>query len=235
MQSQGTGGKREVSLETETLSADQSPPSPPDPPSDEEAPSSSGLTILHLFHNLSSDSEPEDSNSEDSDSYGYSVLAVLETIPVPYKLFSGKATTTSRVPASEAKSMMACPHLAQSHQPPVLFNFSKEAAKLAKALFQNVTVSLPLQTVYKEIPALQCMLAKWEKELETAQDVLAVLPPFGKDTTQVEVSIQKVKIKAILDTGSPANVVSSKLMKKLKLAPDLNYTQSYGTAGMAQT
>ncbi|KAJ9049058.1 hypothetical protein DSO57_1028567 [Entomophthora muscae] len=29
--------------------------------------------------------------------------------------------------------------------------------------------------------------------------------------------------------------MSFKLTKKLKLAPDLNYTQSYGTAGMAQT
>ncbi|KAJ9053322.1 hypothetical protein DSO57_1025320 [Entomophthora muscae] len=80
--------------------------------------------------------------------------------------------------------------------------------------------------MYNEIPALRCMLSKWEKELEAAQDVLAVLRPFGKDTTRVEVSIQKVKIKAILDTGSPVNVVSSKLMKKLKLAPDLNYTQN---------
>ena len=118
--------------------------------------------------------------------------------------------------------MMACFYLAQAHQPPVLVDSSEEAAKLAKALFQNVTVSLPLQTVYKEISVLQCMLAKWEKELEAAQDVLAVLSPFERDTTCVEVSIQKVKIKAILDTGSPVNVVSSKLMKKLKLAPNLN-------------
>ena len=51
----------------------------------------------------------------------------------------------------------------------------------------------------------------------------------------MEVAIQKVKIKAILDTGSPVNVVSSKLMKKLKLAPDLAYTQSYGTAGLSTT
>ncbi|KAJ9055114.1 hypothetical protein DSO57_1007600 [Entomophthora muscae] len=128
--------------------------------------------------------------------------------------------------------MVACPYLAQDHQPPVLVDSSEEAAELAKALFHNVTISLPLQTVYNEIPALQCMLAKWENELEAAQDVLEVLPPFEKDTTRVEVSIQKVKIKAILDTGSPVNVVSSKLMKKLKLAPDLNYTQLYGTAGV---
>ncbi|KAJ9064498.1 hypothetical protein DSO57_1029949 [Entomophthora muscae] len=35
--------------------------------------------------------------------------------------------------------------------------------------------------------------------------------------------------------GSPVNVVSSKLVKKLKLATDLNYHQPYGTAGLSMT
>ncbi|KAJ9070135.1 hypothetical protein DSO57_1011530 [Entomophthora muscae] len=72
------------------------------------------------------------------------------------------------------------------------------------------------------------MIKKWDKELAEAQDILAFLPPFGCTTTHVEISIQKVKIKAVLDTGSPVNVVSSKLAKKLKLASDLNYHQLYG-------
>ncbi|KAJ9080622.1 hypothetical protein DSO57_1023001 [Entomophthora muscae] len=53
--------------------------------------------------------------------------------------------------------------------------------------------------------------------------------------TCVEISIQKVNIKAVLDTGSPVNAVSSKLVKKLKLAPNLNYHQLYGTAGLSMT
>ena len=79
------------------------------------------------------------------------------------------------------------------------------------------------------------MVEKWEKKLKASQNVLAVLHPFGKTTTQVEVSIQKVNVKAILDTGSPVNAVLSKLMNKLKLAPDLNYNQIYGTAGLIST
>ena len=51
----------------------------------------------------------------------------------------------------------------------------------------------------------------------------------------MEVAVQKVKIRAILDTGSPVNVVYSKLMKKLKLAPELTYNQSYETAGLSTT
>ena len=91
----------------------------------------------------------------------------------------------------------------------MLVKSSEEASELSEAIFKNVQVSLPLQVVYKEIPALRCNLKKWEKELQASQDVLAVLPPFSKDTTRVEVAIQKVKIKAILDTGSPVNVVST--------------------------
>ncbi|KAJ9086322.1 hypothetical protein DSO57_1005312 [Entomophthora muscae] len=66
------------------------------------------------------------------------------------------------------------------------------------------------------------MIKKWDKELAEAQDILAILFHFGCTTTCVEISIQKMKIKAVLDTGSPVNVISSKLVKKLKLAPNLS-------------
>ncbi|KAJ9070525.1 hypothetical protein DSO57_1007149 [Entomophthora muscae] len=79
------------------------------------------------------------------------------------------------------------------------------------------------------------MIKNWDKEIAEAQDILAVLLPFGYTTTQVEISIQKVKIKDVLDIVSPENVVFSKLVEKLKLAPDLNYHQSYGTAGLSMT
>ncbi|KAJ9089864.1 hypothetical protein DSO57_1008545 [Entomophthora muscae] len=109
----GLSGKREVSLEAETLSADKSPLPPPDPLSDKESPPLSGPTILHLFHDLSSNSEPEDSDYNESYSYGYSVLAVPKTVSVPYKLCSGKTTTTAHPSLTDAKAMVACPYLAQ--------------------------------------------------------------------------------------------------------------------------
>ncbi|KAJ9082458.1 hypothetical protein DSO57_1004379 [Entomophthora muscae] len=118
---------------------------------------------------------------------------------------------------------------------PVLVEFSKEAAEVADTVFKNISVLLPLQTVYKEFPGLRCIIEKWDKELAKAQDILVVLPPFSYPTTCVEISIQKLKIKAILDTGSPANVVSPKLVKKLKLLYDLKYHQLYGTSGLSMT
>ncbi|KAJ9086200.1 hypothetical protein DSO57_1006711 [Entomophthora muscae] len=191
-------------------------------PADNEAP-----PIFLPFHNIS-----DDSDIEDTDAYGYSVLAVPKTITVPYKLRSEKTTTTTK-PLPEAKEIILRSYLTQAKRSPMLVEPSEEAAEVADADFKNVSVLLPLQTVYKEFPGLRCMIEKWDKELAEAQDILAVLPPFGCTTTQVEISIQKVKIKAVLDTGSPVNVVSSKLVKKLKLAPDLNYHQLYSTAGLS--
>ncbi|KAJ9072356.1 hypothetical protein DSO57_1028402 [Entomophthora muscae] len=155
---------------------------------------------------------------------------VPKAITVPYKLCSGKTITTAMT-LPEAKENLSCPYLTQAKRSPVLVESSEEVAEAADAVFKNVSVLLPLQTFYKEFPGLRCMIKKWDKELAGAQDILVVLPPFGCITTCVEISIQKVKIKAVLDTRSLVNVVSLKLIKKLKLAPDLKYHQYYGKAG----
>lgn len=39
----------------------------------------------------------------------------------------------------------------------------------------------------------------------------------------------------IINTGSPVKVISSHLARKIKMAPDLNHSVVYGTAGMAST
>ena len=140
----------------------QSPPTPPpatdSEPADDEAPS-----ILLLFHDIFDDSDVDESDVEDPDAYRYSVLAVPETIAVPYKLQSGKTTTTTK-PLSEAKAVISCPYLTQAKRSPVLVESSEEAAEVADTVFKNVSVSLPLQTVYKEFLGLQCMIEKWDKE-----------------------------------------------------------------------
>ena len=58
---------------------------------------------------------------------------------------------------------------------------------------------------------------------------------FGKMVTKVEVFINKVKVQAIVDTGAPVNVISSQLAKRIKMAPDLPYNKTYGTAGLNLT
>ncbi|KAJ9084283.1 hypothetical protein DSO57_1026157 [Entomophthora muscae] len=119
----------------------------------------------------------ENSDMEDPNAYGYSVLAVPETIVVHYKLHSGKTTRTVK-PLSEARKVVSCPYLTQAKRSPILVESSKEAAEVTDSVFKNVLVFFPLQTVYKEFLGLRCMIKKWDKELAEAQDIFAVLPPF---------------------------------------------------------
>ncbi|KAJ9064561.1 hypothetical protein DSO57_1029275 [Entomophthora muscae] len=77
-------------------------------PTDTEAP-----PILILFHDISDNSDLDDSDIEDPDVYGYSVLAVPKTIAVPYKIHSGKITAATK-PLPEAKEVVLRPYLTQA-------------------------------------------------------------------------------------------------------------------------
>ncbi|KAJ9061623.1 hypothetical protein DSO57_1018786 [Entomophthora muscae] len=88
-------------------------------PADNEAP-----PILLLFHNISDDSDLDDSYTDNADAYGYSVLVVPETNTVPYKLRSGKTITTAKL-FPEAKEIVSCPYLTKSKRSPVLVEYSE--------------------------------------------------------------------------------------------------------------
>ena len=68
--------KRPVSLEKETLSAENSVLSPPS--------FSQNTTILALYSNISSDKDSEDEfDNKEAPLIGYSVLAAPETVKIP--------------------------------------------------------------------------------------------------------------------------------------------------------
>lgn len=101
------------------------------------------------------------SDTKDSDTYEYLVLAVPKTIAVPYKLHSGKTTTTIK-PLVKAKEVVACPYLTQAKRLPVLVELFKKVDEVADTVFKNLSVFLPLQTIYKEFPGFRCMIIKWD-------------------------------------------------------------------------
>ena len=63
-----------------------------------------------------------------------------------------------------------------------------------------------------------------------SKDITIIPPLFSSHVTKVEVSINKVKIIAVLKTEAPDNVILTNLVKQINLAPDLHYTKNYGTA-----
>ena len=55
------------------------------------------------------------------------------------------------------------------------------------------------------------------------------------DCTYVDIWVNKIKIQAIVDTGAPINVVSTKFDKILGIAPDIALQKEFGTAGLQPT
>ena len=47
--------------------------------------------------------------------------------------------------------------------------------------------------------------------------------------------VNKIKVHVVVDSGASGNIVSTKLMKKLRLVPDIVHSQSYGMAGPEKT
>ena len=62
-------------------------------------------------------------------------------------------------------------------------------------------------------------------------------PTYGErhDCTHIELLVHKLRVSTILDSGAPGNIVSTRLFKKLKLAPDLDYNEEFSTAGPDRT
>ena len=102
-------------------------------------------------------------SSEDSDSdleyASYQILAVSPQTKVP-RQFRAKQTVVVELPPLDISRVVSRPYLLQAICPPMEVESSADAAALAKALFSNVTVSIPLATAYKEIPSLWCAITK---------------------------------------------------------------------------
>ncbi|KAJ9070811.1 hypothetical protein DSO57_1003673 [Entomophthora muscae] len=47
-----------------------------------------------------------------------------------------------------------------------------------------------------------------------------------KDCTYIDMMVHKVKVQAIIDSGAPGSIISSWLVKTLKLYPDLDYQEA---------
>ncbi|KAJ9073394.1 DNA damage-inducible protein 1 [Entomophthora muscae] len=52
------------------------------------------------------------------------------------------------------------------------------------------------------------------------------------ECTYADIFVNKLKVRAIIDTGAPINIVSSNLVRKIGLAPDIDHKKQYGIAGL---
>ncbi|KAJ9080699.1 hypothetical protein DSO57_1022219 [Entomophthora muscae] len=106
----------------------------------------------------------------------------------------------------------------------------------SSSIFVNVSISLLLQTILKVVPGLESALSSLREALNP-QGVHATLPmelhnPILCLCTWIEVTVFDTLIRAVLDTGAPTNIISSRLVRRLGFLPDISYAESFFTAGV---
>ncbi|KAJ9067370.1 DNA damage-inducible protein 1 [Entomophthora muscae] len=88
---------------------------------------------------------------------------------------------------------------------------------------RGVKVAIPMETMKDHHPELCDSIVKF---LSTANNLDIHI------CTYADIFVNKLKVQAIIDTGAPINIVSSKLVQQMGLAPDIDHKKQYGTSGL---
>ncbi|KAJ9066762.1 DNA damage-inducible protein 1 [Entomophthora muscae] len=106
----------------------------------------------------------------------------------------------------------------------------------SSSIFVNVSIPLLLQTILKVVPELESALSSLREALNP-QGVHVSLPmelcnPILCLCIWIEVTVFDTLIIAVLNTGAPNNIISSRLVKRLGFLTDILYAESFFTAGV---
>ncbi|KAJ9049495.1 hypothetical protein DSO57_1023733 [Entomophthora muscae] len=141
--------------------------------------------------------------------------------------------------APKAQDTFALSYAEQLALPSTEVTNEIDSAKKMSQLLNSVHVSASLEMLKGISPtlstALESFFSKY-KDMDVYR-VMSLVTDKGdqKDCIYIDMVVHKVKVKAIIDSGAPGNIVSSRLVKKLKLAPDLGYQEVFGTEGPLTT
>lgn len=158
-----------------------------------------------------------------------------------HQVLAANATTCSRVlrprrqVSRTAKDTVSIPYADQLCElsPPI--EESQSSSNGGEDVLKSVKVSASLEALRKLNSPISKAMDTFFKEFETQGVHRVSLLHDGTaeqhDCTYIDIVVNKVHVRAILDSGAPSNIISSKFVKRLKLAPDLDYQQEFGTAG----
>ncbi|KAJ9065520.1 DNA damage-inducible protein 1 [Entomophthora muscae] len=202
------------------------------------------VKVLQQMQNMEGDGcrespspEPEPPPTKVTGSDG--IFAILSS-PVPGT--KGPPKRSERLQARSAlaqaisttiKNPTAKPYLLQSVESD---NTDPQDDPDSSSIILNVSISLPLQTILKVVLGLKSALSLLREALNP-QGVHVTLPmelcnPILCLCTWIEVTVFDKSIRAVLDTGTPTNIISSCLARRLGFLPDISYTESFFTAGI---
>ncbi|KAJ9052494.1 hypothetical protein DSO57_1033567 [Entomophthora muscae] len=101
---------------------------------------------------------------------------------------------------------------------------------------KGVNVAIPMDTMKAHQPKLCGSILKF---LSMADDLdihlVNKISSSYSECTYADIFVNKIKVRAIIDMGAPINIVFTRLVKFLVLAPDIDHRKQYGTAGLTVT
>jgi len=93
----------------------------------------------------------------------------------------------------------------------------------------NVSISFPINKSKPIIPKLVDSINHIEQDSAVLH---AYSDPFdGSSSAYIQTEIFGIPVRAVLDTGAPLVILSSKFIKRIKFQPDISYDRLFGTAG----
>ncbi|KAJ9055751.1 hypothetical protein DSO57_1000609 [Entomophthora muscae] len=147
-----------------------------------------------------------------------------------------KEICTESLPSQEAVDTVSIPYTEQLYAPYTEVAHKSDSVKKLSQLLRLVQVSTNLDTLKSLKPELTIVLESFIAqfkglEIHKVTKITSLHYKERHNCTYIELIVHKLRVRAILDYGAPGNIVSTRLVKKLKLEPDLDYNKGFGTTG----
>ncbi|KAJ9069794.1 hypothetical protein DSO57_1014907, partial [Entomophthora muscae] len=145
-----------------------------------------------------------------------------------------QAICTESLPFQEAVDAISIPYAEQLSMPYTKVSHKSNSVKKLSQLLRLVQLTTNLDTLKALKPnlitALESFLAQF-KGLDINKVTKILSPHCGErhNCIYIELVVHRLRVRVILDSGAHGNFVSTRLVKKLKLAPDLDYNKEFST------
>ncbi|KAJ9078651.1 hypothetical protein DSO57_1004608 [Entomophthora muscae] len=100
---------------------------------------------------------------------------------------------------------------------------------------ENISIVLPFKEMASYYPGVIDSLMQFVEASNNTSIHLVNKNSTYSDCTYCDILVNKVKVQAIIDSGTPVNIVSTTLVKQLKIVPNVDYCKQYGNAGPTPT
>ncbi|KAJ9072562.1 hypothetical protein DSO57_1026237 [Entomophthora muscae] len=101
---------------------------------------------------------------------------------------------------------------------------------------KGVQLAMPLKTIENNFPEIgQSLKQYFDTPAPLGIHLLNLQSETYSKCTYANISVNKVKVRAIIDSRAPINIISTRLVQKLGLAPDIAHNRVYSTAGLHTT